>query len=94
MSGGLYYSDGAKLNEEYNDDFEWYNKNYLKTEEILNSPFDNIGYSQKTALKPLDLSRFSYFVDAKFRYKKRFFGSFCQPIKNGLLQVSDEAWRL
>ena len=76
MSGGAYYTDGANLNELYPNDFRWYNKNYLNTGKILNSPFDPTGSTQQLPLKSFDLSRFSYFVDAKFRYKKLTIGLF------------------
>jgi iron complex outermembrane receptor protein len=76
MSGGGYYSDGANLNEDYYDDFRWYNKNYLNDGRILISPFDPTGSTQQLPLKSFDLSRFSYFFDAKFKYKKLTIGIF------------------
>ncbi|CAA6799047.1 MAG: Unknown protein [uncultured Aureispira sp.] len=76
MSGGFYSSDGANLNEQYPNDFRWYNKNYLTNGQILNSPFDLLGTSHQIPIKAFDLSRFAYFVDAKFRYKKLTIGIF------------------
>jgi iron complex outermembrane receptor protein len=76
MSGGIYYTDGANLNEQYSDDFKWYNENYLNTGEILNSPFDTTGSTRQIELKPFDISRFSYFFNAKFKYKKLTIGIF------------------
>lgn len=76
MSGGAYYTEGANLNDDYYDDFRWYNQNYLNNGQILISPFDQTGSSQQLPLKPFDLSRFSYFVDAKFKYKKLTIGVF------------------
>lgn len=32
MSGGFYYSEGAKLNDYYLDEFRFYNKNTCKME--------------------------------------------------------------
>lgn len=76
MSGGVYYSDGPNLNELYSNDFRWYNNNYLNTGQILNSPFDATGSTQQLPIKAFDLSRFSYFFNAKFRYKKLTIGVF------------------
>lgn len=76
MSGGVYHSDGVNLNEEYPDDFRWYNQNYLGAGQILSSPFDPVGNTQALPIKPFNLNRFSYFFDAKFRYKKLTIGIF------------------
>jgi iron complex outermembrane receptor protein len=76
MSGGMYYTDGVNLNEQYPGDFQWYNNNYLNNGQILTSPSDPTGSTQQLSIKPFDLSRFSYFVDAKFRYKKLTIGLF------------------
>lgn len=76
MMGGFYYSDGPNLNEIYPNDFRWYNNNYLNNGQILNSPFDPTGSTQQLPIESFDLSRFSYFVDAKIRYKKLTVGIF------------------
>lgn len=76
MSGGAYYSEGPNLNEQYDDDFRWYNRNYLNTGEVLSSPFDPTGSTQQLSLGSFNLNRFSYFIDAKFKYKKLTIGVF------------------
>jgi iron complex outermembrane receptor protein len=83
MSGGMYYSDGVNLNEQYPNDFRWYNNNYLNNGQILTSPSDPTGSTQQLPIKPFDLSRFSYFVDAKFRYKKLTIGIFHNQEQHG-----------
>ena len=69
MSGGLYYSDGAKLNELYPKEFDFYNNTYLKTGEILTSHLDSTNSTQTLPIKPFDINRFSYFIEAILRYK-------------------------
>ncbi|WMX12822.1 TonB-dependent receptor [Aureispira sp. CCB-E] len=76
MSGGMYYSEGVNLNEQYPDEFRWYNNNYMNNGTVLRSPFDPTGNTQQLPIKSFDLSRFSYFFDAKFRYKKLTIGFF------------------
>jgi iron complex outermembrane receptor protein len=83
MSGGMYYSDGVNLNEQYPNEFRWYNNNYLNNGQILTSPSDPTGGTQQLPIKPFDLSRFSYFVDAKFRYKKLTIGIFHNQEQHG-----------
>lgn len=76
MSGGAYYSDGVNLNEHYPEEFYFYNQQYLQNGSILNSPVDPTGGKQTIPVKPFDLSRFSYFVEASLKYKNLSFGIF------------------
>ncbi|BDS11768.1 TonB-dependent receptor [Aureispira anguillae] len=76
MSGGFYYSEGAKLNDYYLDEFRFYNKKYLQDGAILNSPVDQEGNMQTLPIKPFDMSRFAYFVEGKLEFKKWKIGIF------------------
>lgn len=76
MSGGVYYSDGAPINEHYTEEFRFYNQNYLQDGTILSSPVDPEGATQKIAIKPFDISRFSYFIEGRLEYKDWSIGLF------------------
>lgn len=68
MSGGIYYSDEANLNELYPNDFEWYNNNYLTNGQVRISPSSS--QTKTLPIKPFDMSRFSYFIEGRLQYKK------------------------
>ncbi|BDS11365.1 TonB-dependent receptor [Aureispira anguillae] len=76
MSGGFYYSDGVNLNDHYRDEFRFYNNSYLTNGQVLNSPFDPRGSTRTLPIEPFNMSRFSYFIQGKFRYKRLSIGVF------------------
>ena len=69
IEGGFFYTDGANLNQVYEDEFRFYNSNYLNNGTILTSPFVPNATST-IPIEPFNLERRAGYINARLDYKK------------------------
>lgn len=68
LDAGVFYTEGAPINEIYEDEFRLYNNQYLTNGSVQISPFNNT--SRNIAIEPFSLERRGVYLNGRFDYKK------------------------
>jgi iron complex outermembrane receptor protein len=69
IEGGFFNTNGANLNEVYENEFRFYNQNYLQNGTVLVSPFQP-NATQTLPIQDFSLKRYAGYFNARLDYKK------------------------
>lgn len=69
LEGGIFFTEGAPINELYEDEFRFYNRNYLVDGTILTSPFQS-GATQTLPIESFSMRRQAAYINGRLDYKK------------------------